>query len=390
MILLNNELKQKFEVRQNALVFGAQTDPRDLLFYEIGDEKDSNLIQPQLKLLRHDNEYNLSIRKIYNGKETPKIQSDGNKIIWQAGDEICRFYELGKTNELPQGGFEFDSIVNLKKSGNSFFYTIKSKGIFFWKQEALTNEQKAEGAFRPDYITGGYALYANNNPQNWDNGKLYRCGKIGEIPAPVIRDSAGRFAKCGLVISPERELMRIDVPDEFAQKAQNPCYLDPTIGNTHAGSSSATCNNTEGRGLPFTMGSSGATIQSITLSCAIYGGAPKFKGAIVEAGSVVIVANGVGPAVTVGATQAWKTSTFGTDPEIFAGGSYIVCNIQGSSSSDTISHYYDSGVSGSGRWMDFDDYASPTSVSIKQVNSNYYSIYATYTAKAASSFLPMF
>jgi len=383
MILLNPELQSKYEQDRNSLRLFAQENPRDRLNIEIGDSKDGAIFQPQFKLLRFDNEYNLSVRLLHNEKEIPKIQTDGNRLIWQAGQTKIRFYEKEKSKELPDGGYEMDQIVNLKKSGNVFYYTLQIKGIEIWPQEKLTEQQKAKGEVRPDYIEGGCAFYASDKRINIENGKLYRSGKIGEMHAPIITDSAGRFAKCGLLIIAERGLMRITVPDDFAAKVQNPCILDPTFGYTTAGGSyeSTYSNSNILTGHEAKTPAYESEVESITFKGRI--SAQNTKGIITDGNT--IVTNGITPAANINVYDNWATISYTTKPKLSRDKWYRLALISAGSIDNM---FYDTEYSGNyNKYYHNNNYSSPTNPTWAAEDYNKrYSIYATIAEIKSSAF----
>lgn len=371
MILLNDETRQKYEQDRNSLRLYEQENPRDRLNIELGDIFDEQKIQPQIKLLRFDNEFNFSVRAKFNNLVNPTIQADGNVLRWKDGQNEIRFYQKDKSEILPNGGFEMEQIVNLQKSGNFFYYTLETKNVSFKPQLNLTEKEKNDGHNRPDHMIGAYVIYSTKEFINIEGQNLYRCGKIGEIHAPIIKDSYGNFAKCDMVISQERGLIRIAVPDSFAAKAKNPCILDPTFGYTTQGSSFVSIDQ-DLLGSKFSGVAGRITSMSV---CGTSGNTRPYKTLVVSYADKTILQ--VSSAVT--GNNGWLTTTM-SGLEIVDG--YYILGAISKYTGGTPYIYYDSGDANQGVDDTSNDYATPTNPIDAGSSNRKYSIYATYTPQA--------
>src|SRR3990167_10358387 len=212
-----------------------KSDPKDEIKVFIGDDKQPNF-EPQQKIERWSNEVNCSFRLIHN-EVAPNLTVEGDKIIW-AGEKIeAHFYDLGISGEHPEGSREFDVILKEPPKTNVVEFTLETKGLDFFYQPELTQEEIDQGNIRPENVVGSYAIYASENKINYVGGKEYKCGKVGHIFRPKIIDSAGTEVWCDLHI--ENGILSVTIPQDFLDKAVYPVRhaAGLTFGYTSAGAS---------------------------------------------------------------------------------------------------------------------------------------------------------
>lgn len=215
--------------------------------------------------------------------------------------------------------------------------------------------------------------------------KTYMTGKFCHIPRPTLIDANGNKAYADIDINRETALMTITYPKTFLDNAQYPVTVDPTFGYTSAGASGYGFSADGLWGGIFTSPADG-TVQSITASANYISTPGNMKGVLVLDSTEIIVTNGVAGAISLGSTQGWRTSTFGTDPSITNATDYLISIV----AQENTTMYYDT-TGGDWKRDSSNSYTSPTNPTDASLNSfgnRTQSIYATYTATGGSSFTP--
>jgi hypothetical protein len=254
---------------------------------EIIGDNDQEDFFPQVEAKFWDNECKLSVRYLSDEEGEEIIDTDKEKVKWRKGREEARFYQ--KENERHESGeFEFDILLDEYTGKNEWVFSIRTRGLKFYRQEALTPEEIEQGASRPDWITGGYCVYHESKKNHvikkrytgdWqetpepysemslreevskkkkgekgfdekiEKGKYYSreyevvdttnyaTGKVCNIPLPVAIDAEGNETFGTVDIDEEKGEMRVGVSDEWLKKAKYPVTIDPTLGYTTMGSS---------------------------------------------------------------------------------------------------------------------------------------------------------
>src|SRR3990167_2677056 len=192
--------------------------PKDFLDIEIGDVTQPDFY-PQLKIKRWDNEVNFSARLVTN-ELTPTVSTQPDKIIWAGDKTEAHFYDIAPNEELPEGGYEFEVILKEPPKTNVVEFTLETKGLDFFYQPELTQEEIDQGNIRPENVVGSYAIYASENKINYVGGKEYKCGKVGHIFRPKIIDSVGTEVWGDLHI--ENGILSVTIPQEFLNTATYP------------------------------------------------------------------------------------------------------------------------------------------------------------------------
>lgn len=192
-------------------------DWKDRINIEIGDSKQPDKTYPQLKLMRWDNEVNCSVR--LKDFDNYSIE-DGEKIKLIGDKKEVHLYDLPPSDELKEGGFEFEVILKEKPDTNVMEFSLNAKGLEFFYQPELTQEEIDGGASRPENVIGSYAVYYKNCPTNYVGGKLYRAGKAFHIYRPRIEDAEGNWVWGELHI--ENGLITVTIPQEFLNNAVYP------------------------------------------------------------------------------------------------------------------------------------------------------------------------
>jgi hypothetical protein len=311
---LTPELSEKFELRETTFL-GKEKKGTQEIQEIIGDDNQEDFF-PQVEAKFWDNECKLSVRYLSDEEGEEIIDTDKEKVKWRKGREEARFYQKPENERHESGEFEFDILLDEYTGKNEWVFSIRTRGLKFYRQEALTPEEIEEGAERPDWITGGYCVYHESKenhvikkrytgdwqetPESYlemslreevsekkkgekgfdkkiEKGKYYSreyevvdttnyaTGKVCNIPLPVAIDAKGNETFGTIDVDEEKEEMRVGVSDEWLKKAKYPVTIDPTFGHTTIGSSNlplATTTDTTRRGRVYTSSAAG-TLDSL-------------------------------------------------------------------------------------------------------------------------------
>ena len=377
-----------YTVKNNTYFATPKDNPNDLITKEIGDSKTPAEFLPQQKIMRWDNECNVSIRLKDNEIGIATVSTDKDKIIWSKGNREAHFYDFTNA-EHPEGASEFEVVLKSKPKTNVVEFSVVDKDVDYFYQPELTQEQKDEGASQPENVVGSYAIYAKTPKTNWTGGKEYKCGKVGHIFRPKIIDSAGTEVWGDLHI--ENGILSVTIPQEFLDKAVYP--VRHAAGLTFGW---GTGTGTEvgiysygifpWRGSLFTAPEAG-NITKLSIYARGRSTTEYLKGTIVQHSDLTIVTNGVGSEVNLAGTDGWVDSNFGTPPAMTA--QDYVLSVVGKSGYSIPSQaywylHYDAGNADQGHGEDDNNYTTPTNPTSIAHNTNKYLIYATYTAGGAA------
>ncbi len=166
----------EYTFKNNAYFATPKDDPKDRIEVEIGDEKDASKFHSQLKIMRWDNEVNASFRFLDN--EPKQLVTEGERIKLVGAKKEVHFYEIPQKTEPLEGGFEFEVILKEKPTSNKLEFSIETKGLRFYYQPELTEEEK-KTCYRPENVVGSYAVYHSTKKNDYSkiSGKNYRTGK---------------------------------------------------------------------------------------------------------------------------------------------------------------------------------------------------------------------
>jgi len=304
---LNKKVKEKYSIKNNTFAFIPKDNNKDRIETEIGDIKQLDF-HPQVKIKRWDNEVNFSVR-LKHEEENPIISSKDEKINWK-GDKIeVDFYDIKEG----EGGYEFEVTLKEKPVTNKVEFSLNTKGLNFYYQPELTQEEKNQGHERPENIVGSYAVYASEEKLNYIGGKEYKTGKVGHIYRPRIEDANGDWVWGELKI--EKETLSVTIPQEFLDNAVYPIKHASglTIGYTSTGGSytNFSANNMTGN---KNTGASG-TGNSMSVYCAGEANSKARIGLYLNSDdSLLAYTNETG--VTGYASPEWKTMTFVSEPSL--------------------------------------------------------------------------
>jgi len=361
----------KYEILNNALKITPKNDSKDRIEVELGDSKQPDKFYQQLKVMRWDNECNVSVRLVDDEPKT-QVEEDG-KIKLKGKSKEVHLYELYE-------GFEFEVILKEKPATNVIEFTLEDKDVVYYYQPELTQKEKDEGAVRPDNVIGSYAVYAKTPKTNYIDGKEYKIGKIGHIYRPRIEDAEGK-GTWG-VLNIENKKLTVTIPQEFLDAAVYPIrhasgleFGYHTIGETVYGGT-----------LDVLMGSLYVGVAGTGVSMSFYHcGTPetlKYKMAIYDS-SHALVTNSSTDEGTASSTGEWATENFATAPTLSAVNYVLVAWYENMQYVGT-RIYYDTGSANQGHEL-ITNYTGtfPTSPTFTH-STKKCSIYVTYTASGST------
>lgn len=350
---------------------------------EIIGDNDQDDFFPQLEVKLWDNECKLSVRYLSDEIGEEAVTTEAEKVKWRKGREEVRFYDKPQNDRHESGEFEFDIVLDEYTGKHEWVFSIRTRGLKFYRQEPLTDEEKFdkdgnEIAFQPDWITGGYVVYHDNKKNHRLGGKNYATGKVCNIPLPVAIDDDGNETFGTVDIDEENGEMRVGVSDEWLKKAEYPVTVDPTFGYTTIGSSTQAASSQEdaygmkASSISGTLDSIKAALKNSSGSGSPFGNTSYALSDTTTYGSVFNSTQDD----SLTATFQWFTKTAGSetitgDPNtVSAAPAYNPIG-----SRDAIAYDTGTGTSG-GKWS-----ASGWS----DDNTRKYSVYATYTAAPSSA-----
>ncbi len=360
----------------------AKDNPKDKIEVVIGDDKEPDVLLPQAKIQRWDNESNVSIR--LSGMDSFSSYQDKETIVFGDEKRDVRLYELPTSADLSEGGFEFEVILKEKPLTNVVAFTLQDKDVEYFYQPPLTQKEIDEGASRPENVVGSYAVYAETPKTNWTGGKEYKCGKIGHIYRPRIIDAEGKEAWGELYI--ESGILTVTIPQEFLDKAVYPVRhaAGLTFGYDAAGVSGIHYHHDFIEGSKGVLTEAGtATSLTVYISMDVSGDSVPTKCAIYEKSDDSFVM-GTEQINITSTSYSWVTYDL-TSSASLAAGDYWLLNWGGTGSSDGWGRVkYDSVAwDSAGQIITYGTWPSTLS---KTSYSNFReSIYATYAASGGGA-----
>lgn len=372
--LISQKIQDKYSILNNAFIRVAKADIKDKIDIEIGDSKQTDFY-PQFKVMRWDNECNLSFRLIDSETGQKKISTIADKIVWEKGNIKANFYSLSG-EEHPEGAYEFDIHLAKKPKTNKIQFSVNTKGVDFFYQPALTQEEIDEGCFRPENVVGSYAVYASEQKTNYVGGKEYKCGKVGHIFRPRIEDSIGNWVWGELNIDTEQGILSVTIPQEFLDDAAYPVKhaAGLTFGYTTQGASGTSATYSVTKGSVFT-GAAG-TVTSLSICVKNSSAMWCMVGMYTHSDSVIaITEKRTSDGLATRVKNFYSTSAFTFTSSAV---DYVICGYRNDNGGYI---YYDAGSANQGHYFT-GRFTTPATFTH---DNNKYSIYATYTAAAAGT-----
>jgi hypothetical protein len=362
-----------FTKSNNTYFATPKNDVKDKISLEVGDSKQPDF-KPQQKIIRWDNEVNVSLRLVHD-EVSPTVSKSGEKIIWEGEKVKAEIYPITEGD----GGQEFEISLKVRPKSNVVQFTLVDKGVDYFYQTEFTQEEKDNGFYQPDNVIGSYAIYTKENKINYVGDKEYKNGKVGHIYRPRIEDSDGNCIWGELNI--EKGILSVTIPQDFLDKAVYPVRhaAGLTFGYTSIGTgSSLISKNTTIYHSIFASAGAG-TIDSISFASKRYNSSYHPSGkAIIASSSGTLLTNGVSNATSSDDdTAQFRAATMSTPPSVSASTNYIL----GTIFNDFAFQYLDVQATTGGS-VGSNSYTTPTNFTPNLSNQKY-SIYATYTPPAA-------
>lgn len=285
--------------------------------------------------------------------------------------DVTAFVEPSATSSE----FDIDFTLDAPPESNVFAYQIDgADDLDFFYQPPLTRRRtKAKRAPRRSVRM----RRAKTKRDHIEGETNYGTGKLFHIYRPKATDANGSSTWAEL--SYADGVLSVTVPQDFLNNATYPLTVDPTFGYTSAGASLTTTAANTVKGSVYLSSSAGA-IDSISFYTKRFSSSfhPSAKGVLFSS-TGTIIANGISPGVSEDDdTLQWRTTTFSPTPIVSASTNYALGHITndfGSFANDTAAS---TGFSAG------NNYTTPTDFSVS-LDSNKYSIYATYTADGSSA-----
>ncbi len=348
---------------------------KDKLEIEIGDVKQPDF-KPQMKLMRWDNEVNFSLRAEEKVGATVKEKDGVIKYI----TPDYEIHQYDKPDASEDGGFEFEWILNKKPISNILKATIQIKGLDFFYQPALTPEEIAEGAQRPENVVGSYAVYhSTKGGMNDAAGMEYKTGKAFHIYRPKAIDANGTEVWGELNYS--NGSLTIIVPQLFLDTAVYPVKVDPTFGYTTIGATNNFNAANKIRGFKYALSENGI-ISSVSIYFTYLDPGANTKVAIYnDSSSYPNTRQGESLAGQLPNTTNWWTWTYVSQPSLNIGDYWLSWAV----SSSNNKYHYDTVGSGYNATQAYSS-AMPATfpAGATAENNRKVSIYATYTASGGA------
>jgi len=275
------------------------------------------------------------------------------------------------SEEAEEGAFEFDIVLKEIPTSNVIEFTVNTKNLVFHKQEALTPEDKFNGARRPANVVGSYAVYHDSK-----KGNEYQTGKVSHIYRPRIFDANNNWVWGDLNVDTNAGILSITIPQDFLNIAVYPVVVDPTFGYTTIGASSqVTPSSLEYYGNTGTISAGTITDISIAAKKASAGNNTAYYNVST---STTLHGNlsATSQVNSLTTSFAWYTKT-GLSVSVSAGTLYVTGAPDYGGPYDATSTAYDTstGTNG-GKYSSGDVWTAE--------NTRNYSVYATYTASGGS------
>jgi hypothetical protein len=314
---------------------------------------------PNLNSSFHSDEFFFNLNRKDKVVTSESVVTENGKTKLTTGDDIDIFHIDEK------GRLKWDIEFTEKPKSNKITWELKySKGIEFYRQNALSEEEKKYGLERSDDIVGSYAVYCNNKHNN------YKTGKLCHIYKPFCIDATGKEVYAELFI--DNKNLTITIPQDYLDTAVYPVILDPTFGYTSVGASGLHAD-----GYAFGCKFTGAAGTATSLSAYVTSATSKnWKYALFSNNSNTLTLVS-GTTEGSGIASGWSELALSSSSVISASSYALV--LQGVDT--TVYFYYDSGGDSgqqgyrdrtySSAWATPETWAFP--------NSNRLSVYCTYS-----------
>lgn len=209
--LADNKIKSKYQLDGNELKIPAPD--KNSVAISLGD-KTKPEFEPKLEITRWEGKAKFSIKpkglEVIQKKDKDLI-FEGDGIKFETPDITYEYFDAPTSTE--EGGYEYQLILNKKPATSTFYSTIDSTGLEFYKQLPLNQEQAREGETcyetycekdgqitnqRPENVVNSYAVYYSGSPGDYSKlgGYNFRAGKFGHIYRIKAIDADGNWIWC--------------------------------------------------------------------------------------------------------------------------------------------------------------------------------------------------
>ena len=379
-----SELKDKYRLEKTAFILDAVDE--NAIQAEVGN-KNLDKFAPELTLRKWDDEVNFKVKYKHAEKEKDqKVDIENKKIKWKGKKTEVHYYDIKKgellhDKVLEHDVYEVEVILLEKPDTNIVEFDIETKGLAFYYQPELTQEEIDEGAFRPENVIGSYAVYHESKQGDYSKMGLknYRAGKAFHIYRPKIIDSAGTEVWGELNITDN--LLTVTIPQEFLDIAIYPVRhaAGLTFGYEAVGGTSETYQVDDMFAYRFTSPADAGTADSVSIYTSDTSGSRYVKGIILLQSDKTIITNGIGDGVE--AARPWYSpdfvaSPFSTPPSLTPSTDYYLAVV----ANGAMFGKYDTGDANYSFEDTANSYASPENPGSVTEENHKYSIYCTYTA----------
>jgi len=341
------------------------------------------VFKPEVKLEKWGDETHIRIWSEEEGDD--KARQVGDKIVWENKNKSkeYNFYPLEPTDEMENGGFEYEIILKEKPKSNIIELKIELKDLECYYQPELTQEEKDEGIERPENVIGSYAVYHKTKSGDYSKigGKNYMAGKAFHIYRPRMCDSNG-WCEWGQFNSDMNEtgILTNTLPQDFLDNAVYPVRHATGLkfGYDTGGTAGGGSADNYVRGSIFTL-SDNADVNK--MSAYIKKGSDanqKFVCGIYDSSHDLVLNANTGEVDITNATYDWIDFTFSTNPLPIAADYWLITHGEAVSGIGYLA--YDAGDTDQGlrKGVAYNP-TLPASIAVSHYHStNKYSIYATY------------
>lgn len=251
------------------------------------EEMDVEIKEDTLDLYKWNRELGLNIN----------LGNNSEGLSWEKG-VFRNKYNNYEIVQYPKGdnNFEFEVILDSPPPRNWIEFNINTTGLNFEYQGRLDIERNNfthcnatscwdnfnnNIAERPENIVDSYAVYSEELRNN-----EYKTGKLFHIYRVWVNDSSGNLTWGGIFINKTNGKMKLNVSQTYLNNAIYPVTIDPDIGYTTAGGSSASAVDALGfrTSTDQYTASAGDTVTALSLHYYV-NGVSSWEGAVYDTSS---------------------------------------------------------------------------------------------------------
>ncbi|MBM4043435.1 MAG: hypothetical protein FJ290_33530 [Planctomycetes bacterium] len=182
----------------------------------------------------------------------------GSSIVFEEADQLI--LPTGEVWTPECGLLKTTLILDKKPPTNAWAFDLAfPAGTAFAWQPELTQQELDEGARRPDWCVGSFAVFDTAG------------AKIAHVPRPFARDADGAWTWATLGLA--GAVLTVTVPQAFLDAARYPVAVDPTFGYTAIGGSTITYLNNRAYASAKDTPAGNGTTTSLHMYCSENGDA---------------------------------------------------------------------------------------------------------------------